>query len=456
MCISGKKAALNVICVLAVSLVFVVITGAFSMIDMPSYAADGEKAIQLVNDGSVAGIQGKQKSNVYFGKYSQSKNQGGGYKVEPIKWRVLQNTDGKVFLMADKLLDSQFFDDARHRTWDESNVRAWLNGYGLYSGAGFINKALSSDEQESVAITVVNTPINIDYGTSGGADTSDRIFLLSYPEVIDPNSGFNSDCTIEDDARKGVFTDYSASLPAANSECIWTLRTKGEDSGLQVTVRGSGAITSLGGIGIGTGDVSSSYPKPIRPALKVDIGSVLFASAAVNGKQSSDVGPDAMKAAGTFDGKDWKLTVKDADRGFRISQTEVECRINDTFTLNYTGAVPGENEYISAMITDQAGAVLFYGRVAESESASGTVDITVPKSISTGIYDLKVFNEHYYGDMKTDYASEMSNISLTVDDPLVLYVNGQRRYQEYTDIVIGLVCGSGECKYEKNSCQWGR
>ena len=424
---SGRKAALSVVHVLVAFFVFAVIAGTVSLVSMQSYAAESDKTIQLVNNGTVAGIQGKQKSNVYFGNYPQSKNQGGGYKVEPIKWRVLQNTDGKVFLMADKLLDSQFFDDARHRTWDESNVRAWLNGYEGYNNTGFINKALSSDEQKSVAITVVQTPKNPTYDTPGGEDTSDRIFLLSAPEVTDTDSGFNSDPSVKDDARKGVFTDYSASLPASNSECVWTLRTKGENSGLQVTVHGDGSF-SFGGIGIS--DAYSAFPKPIRPALKIDLGSVLFTSAAVNGKQSGDVGSDALKAAGTFDGKDWKLTVRDADRGFRISQTEVECRINDTFTLNYTGAVPGENEYISAMITDQTGAVLFYGRVAEPESASGTVDITVPKSIPAGTYDLKVFNEHYNGDMKTDYASEMSNISLTVDDPLVPYVNDAGRKQQ--------------------------
>ena len=142
---SGRKAALSVVHVLVAFFVFAVIVSTISLMSMPSYAADGEKSIQLVNNGAIASIQGKQKSNVYFGNYPQSKNQGGGYKVEPIKWRVLQNTDGKVFLMADKLLDSQFFDDARHRTWDESNVRAWLNGYEGYNNTGFINKALSSD-----------------------------------------------------------------------------------------------------------------------------------------------------------------------------------------------------------------------------------------------------------------------------------------------------------------------
>ena len=48
----------------------------------------------------VAQIQGEQKSSVYFGNYKQSSDGNGGYLIEPIKWRVLQNADGKLLLLA--------------------------------------------------------------------------------------------------------------------------------------------------------------------------------------------------------------------------------------------------------------------------------------------------------------------------------------------------------------------
>ena len=53
----------------------------------------------------VAQIKGAQKSSVYFGNYKQSSD----YLTEPIKWRVLQSADGKLFLLADKSLDVYYY-----------------------------------------------------------------------------------------------------------------------------------------------------------------------------------------------------------------------------------------------------------------------------------------------------------------------------------------------------------
>lgn len=70
-----------------------------------------DKAIQLVTGGTVANITGAQASNIYFGTYQQSAKDG-GYNVDPIKWRVLSNADGKLFLLADqaKEIRTKFYD----------------------------------------------------------------------------------------------------------------------------------------------------------------------------------------------------------------------------------------------------------------------------------------------------------------------------------------------------------
>ena len=57
----------------------------------------------------VAQIKGAQKSSVYFGNYKQSSDGNGNYLTEPIKWRVPQNADGKLFLLADKILDVYYY-----------------------------------------------------------------------------------------------------------------------------------------------------------------------------------------------------------------------------------------------------------------------------------------------------------------------------------------------------------
>lgn len=68
---------------------------------MPTVAfADETTSDPVAQSNPVAQIQGEQKSSVYFGNYKQSSDGNGGYLTEPIKWRVLQNADGKLFLLA--------------------------------------------------------------------------------------------------------------------------------------------------------------------------------------------------------------------------------------------------------------------------------------------------------------------------------------------------------------------
>ena len=66
---------------------------------------DTGKAIQLVDSGTAANIGGGQADNIYFGTYQQSSDGSGGYNTDPIKWRVLENADGQLFLLSDQNLD---------------------------------------------------------------------------------------------------------------------------------------------------------------------------------------------------------------------------------------------------------------------------------------------------------------------------------------------------------------
>ena len=149
------------------------------------------KAIQRVSNGSAGNISGGQADNVYFGKYFQSNNS----TKDPVKWRVLSNTGGQLFLLSDQNLDVfQYHTEEENVTWETSTMRSWLNGYGASSNSGgnsgtdytsdnFLGSAFSANEQAAIAVTdVVNGP-NPDYGTDGGNDTTDHIFLLSIAEA---------------------------------------------------------------------------------------------------------------------------------------------------------------------------------------------------------------------------------------------------------------------------------
>ena len=286
MCRSCRKAALNVICVLAVSLVFVVITCAFSMIDMPSYAADGDKAIQLVNNGAVAGIQGKQASNVYFGNYKQSSDGEGGFLVEPIKWRVLQNAEGRLFILTDKNIDAaKLHNDDKGATWETLDLRNFLNGYGDYSNNNsFIGSAFTDSERGSIAVSHIETPINPKTGATGGNPTDDKVFLLSIQEARNTSFGFNWDIEAYDEGRRSENTDYTntnGTHLGNEPDKRWCLRSMGKDKYDLSFVRPGGNI-SYEGMGMYGPSESLTRAWPFRSACRVDLGSVLFASAAVN------------------------------------------------------------------------------------------------------------------------------------------------------------------------------
>ena len=65
-------------------------------------------------------------------------------------------------------------------------------------------------------------------------------------------------------------------------------------------------------------------------------------------------------------------------------------------------------------LQDSSGSTLYYGRVAQPDSANGQVEIKIPDSLAAGEYTLNVFSEQYNGDYKTDYASAFAEVALTV------------------------------------------
>ena len=183
---------------------------------------------------------------------------------------------------------------------------------------------------------------------------------------------------------------------------FWWLRSPGAKDLDVASVDGYGNI-DRDGI-----DISNIWG--VRPAFNLNSSSVLFASAAVGGK------PDGFKAVPEYTGNEWKLTIKDSSRKIYASAAKTNLKAGESLSVEYFGAINiGENEYISAMIADSAGNILYYGHVAHNnQSQSGTANITVPSDLADGSYTLKLFSEQCNGDYKTDYAGEFRNISFTV------------------------------------------
>ena len=392
---------------------------------------DTGKAIQLVDSGTAANIGGGQADNIYFGTYQQSSDGNSGYNIDPIKWRVLENANGQLFLLSDQNLDVfQYHVDYESVTWATSTMRSWLNGYGAshntgdsggidYTDDNFINTAFSEKEQKAIAETEVVNDDNPTHGTEGGNNTTDQIFLLSIAEA--QNSSYFAD----NSSRIATNTAYvagggkigSSYMNGVGEADYWWLRSPGD-----LDHRAAG-VSVDGGVG-SYGFYVSFDSIAVRPAFNLDLTSVLFTSAAVGGKipaASSDGNQggeaDAIFEIGDYDGSEWKLTLLDNSRNFVVTEEAASGKPGDTITLNYTGATTGTNEYISVIIADSSGAQ-YYGRVAQPTDTGGTVEITIPSGLADGTYTLYVFSEQYNGDYKTDYASAFDTVTLTVVDTI--------------------------------------
>ena len=68
--------------------------------------------------------------------------------------------------------------DGSEATWETSDIRAWLNGE-------FLETAFTDEERSHIASVTVHTEDNSIKGASGGNDTQDSIFLLSFEETME-------------------------------------------------------------------------------------------------------------------------------------------------------------------------------------------------------------------------------------------------------------------------------
>ena len=163
---------------------------------------------------------------VTFGTYEQDNNLGNG--AEAIEWLVLDKQDGKVLLLSKYALDAKpYNEEYTDVTWETCTLRSWLN-------SEFYRTAFSEKERGSIAETLVRSEDNPEYGTEGGNDTRDKVFLLSIEEVT---TYFDSDPYASDPARRAKVTEYAKAQGGGYAESDeyygngwWWLRSPGYGS----------------------------------------------------------------------------------------------------------------------------------------------------------------------------------------------------------------------------------
>lgn len=91
-------------------------------------------------------------------------------------WRVLDIQNNTALIITEEIIEQRAYHDAyKDITWGDCSLREYLNGE-------FYDKFNMDDKSRIIQVSNKN-PDNQWYGSKGGADTQDSIFLLSLEEV---------------------------------------------------------------------------------------------------------------------------------------------------------------------------------------------------------------------------------------------------------------------------------
>ena len=298
------------------------------------------------------------------------------FKYEPLQWKVLDPSEGLVMCVS--IIDSQPYNnyilsggtDPHGETayWGDAGKTYYANDYENSSLRRWLNEtfyatAFTTSQQNRIA---VNRDQNNDgyrtlHGNTGYTDydsnpTNDKIFLLSYDEVLNSSYGFDSWGYTHDMARKAHGTAYAycqgldieRGLFGYQFGSHWWLRSPGGNS-VQACV-----VDGLDGTAYGSGNIVNFTCRGVRPACKI---SNLSSGISKSGNPNPKAAP-AAKAAATGAG-----TYQKTDAG-AFQYTATGCVAGqDYILLNVTGygddftLTTSNLEYIDQVTADESGAV---------------------------------------------------------------------------------------------------
>ena len=161
-------------------------------------------------------------------------------------WRVLAVENGKALLITKNIIEQRpYNDEEANVTWETCTLRAYLNGE-------FLKKFSTQERAKICKIENVNFD-NPWYETSGGSNTTDKVFLLSIEEV------------------KKYFGDIQPNEERAarirNDRAFWWLRSPGQHQDYAAYVSLDGKVPILGLVVSSIGEGTNG----VRPALWLKI-----------------------------------------------------------------------------------------------------------------------------------------------------------------------------------------
>ena len=193
----------------------------------------------------------KVGKTIEFGNYPQDKDG----TEKPIEWIVMKKEGNQVLLLSKYVLDAKSYNEGwGDVTWETSDIRQWLNNE-------FYTTAFNKAEKAKIQTSLIKNEDNSEYGTSGGNDTEDKVFLLSEKEA---------DTLFSDEeeriAKATEYAEKSGVYVNKEKAAWWWLRSPGYSS------RDAAGVGSHGWVDRSGYNVSS-YFDGVRPALHLNLQS---------------------------------------------------------------------------------------------------------------------------------------------------------------------------------------
>lgn len=199
----------------------------------------------------------------------------GGYD-----WRILAKEHNMILLITEHIIAQHPYNDFKgYVTWEKSAIRKYLNGE-------FYNQFTKAEQSRIVPVMIENED-NPWYGSKGGKDTRDYVFLLSIEEVVCKYFG-DSSKNLENRSPKQRYWFQKKDVNNEKRRAVfngsswwWWLRSPGRDNNRAVYIHGDGNIGIQGNgtyrygsqdCHASTGDNSGG----VRPALWLKIDGVLY------------------------------------------------------------------------------------------------------------------------------------------------------------------------------------
>lgn len=160
----------------------------------------------------------------------------GGYA-----WRVLDIQNNAALLLTEEIIELRAYHDVyKETTWADCGLRKYLNG-------AFYDTFNEADRSRILPVINKN-PDNPWYGTQGGEDTQDHIFLLSLEEAVCKYFGDSSEKLYHRGQNQRYWfqrkDENNIKRRATSLGCMWWwwLRTPGRYNVKAVYIHGDGNI----------------------------------------------------------------------------------------------------------------------------------------------------------------------------------------------------------------------